>query len=291
MARPQKAGVEYFPLDVENDDKLDLVEAEFGLTGFAVVVKLYQRIYKLGYYCEWNDEVALLFGKRLGLGGSAVSEIVSAAIRRSLFDKVIYDSYGVLTSKGIQKRYFEIVARRKNVEVEQRYLLIPHTLVPDNVRIMYAETPVNDNIEHAGTPVNACKSTQRKVKESKGKYTVTTVGADDDLNPFGDRSTARPSFNTPEAYAAKMLTGFNSDKARGELVSYLEDLDADVVRHAIDIAYEGGHGNWRYAKGILERYLTDGTTTLPTVLAAEERFKASKQQPTAAPQPKVKFFD
>ena len=83
MPRPQKAGVEYFPLDVENDDKLDLIEAEFGLTGFAVIVKLYQRIYKLGYYCEWDDEVALLFGKRLGTGGKAVSEIVSAAIRRS----------------------------------------------------------------------------------------------------------------------------------------------------------------------------------------------------------------
>ena len=52
MPRPQKAGVEYFPLDVENDDKLALIEADFGLTGFAVIVKLYQRIYKLGYYCE-----------------------------------------------------------------------------------------------------------------------------------------------------------------------------------------------------------------------------------------------
>ena len=106
MPRPQKAGVEYFPLDVENDDKLDLIEAEFGLTGFAVIVKLYQRIYKLGYYCEWNDEVALLFGKRLGTGGKAVSEIVSAAIRRKLFDEEIYRTYGVSTRRGIQKRYF-----------------------------------------------------------------------------------------------------------------------------------------------------------------------------------------
>lgn len=291
MARPQKAGVEYFPLDVENDDKLDLVEAEFGLTGFAVVVKLYQRIYKLGYYCEWNDEVALLFGKRLGLGGSAVSEIVSAAIRRSLFDKGIYDSYGVLTSKGIQKRYFEIVARRKNVEVEQRYLLIPHTLVPDNVRIVYTETPVNDDIMCAETPVNACRSTQSKGKESKVKYTPTTVGTEPDLNPFGDSGDIRPSFNTPEAYAANHIVGFNSDKARCELVSFLEDLDADVVRHAIDIAYESGRGNWRYTKGILERYLSEQTTTLPAVLEAEARFKASKQQPDSPPRPKVKFFD
>ena len=177
MPRPQKAGVEYFPLDVENDDKLDLIEAEFGLTGFAVIVKLYQRIYKLGYYCEWNDEVALLFGKRLGTGGKAVSEIVSAAIRRKLFDEEIYRKYGVLTSRGIQKRYFEIVARRKNVEVEQRYLLVSRDLIPVNVNIMYAETPVNVNTMQTETPENAYRSTQSKVKESKVKESKVNVCA------------------------------------------------------------------------------------------------------------------
>lgn len=35
-----KSGIDYFPLDVSLDDKFELIEAEFGLTGFAVVVKL-----------------------------------------------------------------------------------------------------------------------------------------------------------------------------------------------------------------------------------------------------------
>ena len=64
-----KSGLEFFPLDCEIDDKLELIEAEFGITGFGVVVKLWQRIYgRQGYYIEWTNEVALLFSKQIGAG-------------------------------------------------------------------------------------------------------------------------------------------------------------------------------------------------------------------------------
>jgi hypothetical protein len=120
-----KDGVDYFPLDVMLDEKFDLIEAEFGLIGFAVVVKLYQRVYARGYYCEWTKEVALLFGRSVGLnragsGGNAVSEIVKAAVRRGIFDKDMFEKYHILTSRGIQKRYFEAVSRRKCVKVPKR---------------------------------------------------------------------------------------------------------------------------------------------------------------------------
>ena len=36
-------GIPYFPLDVHLEDNIALIEAEFGLTGFAVIVKLYQK--------------------------------------------------------------------------------------------------------------------------------------------------------------------------------------------------------------------------------------------------------
>ena len=130
-----KSGIDYFPLDVTLDEKFELIEAEFGLTGFGVVVKLLQRIYGgQGYYVEWTNEVALLFAKRIGLGGSVVSEIVEASIKRGIFDKDLFDKYHVLTSEGIQKRYFEAVSRRKKVEVEKAYLLLRNTQVFKNAR-------------------------------------------------------------------------------------------------------------------------------------------------------------
>ena len=43
--RPTKAGLDYFELDCHMEEKVRLIQAEFGLKGFAVLVKLYQKIY------------------------------------------------------------------------------------------------------------------------------------------------------------------------------------------------------------------------------------------------------
>ena len=169
MARPMKDGVEYFPLDVSLDEKFELIEAEFGLTGFAVVVKLYQRIYQHGYYCEWTNEVALLFGHRIGLGSNVVSEIVNASIRRGIFDESMFDKYHILTSRGIQERYFEAVIRRKCVKVKKAYLLVNVTQILNEDNILW----VNDNIN----PVNASNNFQSRVKESRVKKSKEDMGA------------------------------------------------------------------------------------------------------------------
>ena len=158
-------GINYFPLDVHLDDAFELIEAEFGLTGFAIIVKLYQKIYSLGYYCEWTKDVALLFSKKEGC--SAVSEIVSAAIRRGIFDKKLYEKYQILTSAGIQKRYFEIVSRRKKVDVKTEYLLIDVTHFSKNVNIL------GKNVNIFDENVNIFQ--QRKEKERKGKKIKESV--------------------------------------------------------------------------------------------------------------------
>lgn len=287
MPRPQKAGVEYFPLDVENDDKLDLIEAEFGLTGFAVIVKLYQRIYKLGYYCEWNDEVALLFGKRLGTGGKAVSEIVSAAIRRKLFDEEIYRKYGVLTSRGIQKRYFEIVARRKNVEVEQRYLLVSRDLIPVNVNIMYAETPVNVNTMQAETTENAYKSTQSKVKESKVKESKVLLH-ERPLAAAAVETDQRPDFNTIEAYASGNLR-YLSPGNMEELASFAEDFPADMLRYAVDLAVGAGKPAWNYVRGILRSWQSKGFKTIGDARNEERPAQTYRSSYPAIPNPALQY--
>ena len=287
MPRPQKAGIEYFPLDVENDDKLDLIEAEFGLTGFAVIVKLYQRIYKLGYYCEWNDEVALLFGKRLGTGGKAVSEIVSAAIRRKLFDEEIYRKYGVLTSRGIQKRYFEIVARRKNVEVEQRYLLVSRDLIPVNVNIMYAETPVNVNTMQTETPENAYRSTQSKVKESKVKESKVLLH-ERPLAAAAVETDQRPDFNTIEAYASGNLR-YLSPGNMEELASFAEDFPADMLRYAVDLAVGAGKPTWNYVRGILRSWQSKGFKTIGDARNEERPAQTARSPYSAKPNPALQY--
>ena len=43
-------------MDVEMDDKVELIEAKHGITGFGVLVKLYQKIYKEGYFINVTEE-------------------------------------------------------------------------------------------------------------------------------------------------------------------------------------------------------------------------------------------
>lgn len=155
-----KSGLDFFPLDVALDRKFELIEAEYGLTGFGVVVHLLQEIYgKEGYYIEWTEEVALLFARRIGLGGSVVSEIIEASIRRGMFDKEIYDKYRCLTSRGIQKRYFEAVSRRKNLEVDFNILLVECAQICPNVNISRRNVNILSR--------NADIARQRKVEESR----------------------------------------------------------------------------------------------------------------------------
>ena len=163
-----KSGIDYFPLDVTLNAKFELIEAEFGLTGFGVVVHLLQEIYgKAGYYIEWTEEVALLFARKVGLGGSVVSEIIEASIRRGMFDKEKYDKYHVLTSKGIQERYFEAVSRRKTLEVDYNILLVDVAQILPNVYISAKNVNIfskNADIERQS------KVEKRRVEKSKEEY-------------------------------------------------------------------------------------------------------------------------
>ena len=242
MPRPIKNGVDYFPLDVHLDEKFELIEAEFGLTGFAVVVKLLQRIYgQDGYYCEWNDEVALLFGKRIGLGGSAVSEIVSASIRRGLFDQTLYDRYQILTSAGIQKRYFEAVARRKVVNVEAAYLLVEVTQVPENVHINRVNVDIN--------PENVCNNPQTQENKTKGKKIKEKN--DDNARDGGLM-----------AYITNNLTHMSAGNMEELREMMADGMTDELVRYAVDIACGRNIRTWAYVRGILDRWICGEIHTL-----------------------------
>lgn len=194
-----KSGIDYLPLDVNLDEKWDLIEAEFGLTGFGVIVRLLQEIYgKAGYYIEWTTEVALLFARKVGLGGSVVSEIVEAAIRRGMFDKEKYDKYRVLTSRGIQKRYFEAVSRRKVLEVDVNILLVNVAQICPNVDIRAKNVNISSE--------NADISKQSKVKNSKVKNSK-----EEESNSAHSRFTP-PTVDDVSAYCRERKNGIDPQR-------------------------------------------------------------------------------
>lgn len=170
MARPIKEGLDYFTLDCCMNDKIKLIEAEFGIKGFAIIVKLYQKIYmERGYYCEWNDDIALLFIANMG-GNSGVSKnlidiIISASIRRGIFSKQLYDQFGILTSRRIQEQYFEAVSRRERVKVKKEYLLVE--VGKNFVSVDNNSINVNRNEENVS---NNSQSREEKSKEDNNVH-------------------------------------------------------------------------------------------------------------------------
>lgn len=168
MARPIKEGLDYFPLNVVLNSKFEIIEARFGIKGFAVIVKLFQHIYGTkGYYCEWDEDVLFVFAKRIGVGANSVSEILDTSLKKGMFNKDMYEKYSILTSEGIQQRYVE--AKRGGYErICKKYLLISVPKTEENG----LETGVNAT----KTDVNVTASTQRKenkIKENKIKQNKT----------------------------------------------------------------------------------------------------------------------
>ena len=246
-----KSGLEYFPLDVVLDDKFELIEAEFGLTGCAVIVKLFQKIYGgQGYYCEWTNEVALLFAKRIGLGGSVVSEIVAASIKRGICSQELYDKYNILTSPGIQERYFEAVIRRKKVEVKKEYLLIKHTQNFKNVVI----SSENVNIFQK----NADISKQSKVEESKVKESKVEEG------------------KTAVADFYEQNIGILSRTISSDIDFYLSNgFEPELIIACIKKSVDNNKRTWGYAKAIINSLSNQGIKTVKDWNAKD---KFSKKQ-------------
>lgn len=171
MGRHIKEGLSYFPLDVDffEDEKVQFISARFGVKGDGILARILCRIYRQGYALSWDEDVALLFARSVGdinaLG--LVKDVVGECLKRGFFDEAIFKRFGLLTSKGIQKRYTRICldSKRKNWEIPSKF---------DLLRSESAFTPE----EIKKTPE---ESTQSKVKKSKVKNSSR-----------GDESPAHP---------------------------------------------------------------------------------------------------
>ena len=115
MARPKKIGLEYFPLDCQMDDKVEMLEAEHGLVGFAVYLKLLQHIYQTE---NGELDMSIVFrwktlGKQLDMPVETLQAHVETMFMVGLFDRDAFAERQVLTSNGIQKRRVKVAGLRE----------------------------------------------------------------------------------------------------------------------------------------------------------------------------------
>jgi len=216
MGRPTKTGLDYFPLDVVMDDCIELIETEHGLAGFSIVIKLWQKIYKNGYYLDWSEDVARLFAHRINAELTLINSVINSCFYRNIFNESLYKSHNVLTSAGIQKRYIIacLASKRKSISVRSDLCLLPTELTQYITEF---------------TPFPPVVSAQSKVKETKVKEnnmrtelcaTQTPKESDISISP-DDHKSKEDKVGSVQPYSFSEFWEFydkKKDKQRAEKV-------------------------------------------------------------------------
>ena len=141
MARPNKEGLDYFPFDVDffSDEKIGSISGEFGIKGEITAIKLLCAIYRNGYFILWNDALKMSLLRGLpGISLELLEQIVTRLVRWGFFEQTLFSTVSVLTSKGIQERYFKAIKRRKDSS-NYPYLLVN----VDNNKVNVSNNDIN----------------------------------------------------------------------------------------------------------------------------------------------------
>ena len=252
MARPLKQGLDYFPLDTDflQDIKVRRLIRACGSSAIPMLIGLLVNIYRGdGYYLRWDSDMTFLISDEVGISEGAAQEFINKAVQVGFFDKKLYEEKSILTSAGIQRRFFEITERRKSVFYDDTLLLIDVNEYTNLVNVNNNSINVNNNsINVNNNPVNVYHNQQSKVKESKGK----------------ERKEERKNNSFPSS-AGKIMELYgdnihpvNSAIERDKLVALIEDHGESFVQKAIERAVMRNKRSLAYITGILSRWETNG---------------------------------
>ncbi len=196
-----KIGLDYFPMDTITDDKIDLIQSKYGLIGFGFIVKLLSKIYHIGYYYRFGELEKALLSAKLNINTDVIDNIMTDCFVFNFLNKPIFDKYKIITSHGIQKRYFEAIKRRKQIYIIDEILLVNLNdyISTQNVNIIKVNVNINDD--------NVDTLRQSKLKETKVDKTILPE------KEFSDQSLKFVEwFNKliPERYKPKNLKQVNN---------------------------------------------------------------------------------
>lgn len=212
MARPTRQGIDYFPydIDLDQDDKLGMIIAEFGVKGELLFTKLCGWIYKNnGYYTEWDEDVQLRFLRRYNYCGfslSFIQEVVPRFIKWGLFEKTVFDAFQIITSSRIQKTWLDASRKRIDRQIDNRIWLLQ----------------VNDAGIPEETPITSGSYSQSKVKKKKVKK----------KNDCGSGEAAPPPQQTLEEKQKAMIVR-QAEFYKG-LIPFVDQYGKEMIRAFYD---------------------------------------------------------
>ena len=272
MARPQKAGLEYFPLDVDidSDERVEFILAKHGFQAFGILIKLLMEIYRQGYYIAWTERQRYVFAKRVNVDSMYTETVVSAYINEGIFDKNLFDQYGILTSHGVQARYLQASGRRVTVEMIEQFCLLDTKELPKQPKISFIDVSACKNPSFCIRNVNGNPSkrniTLAEMPQSKVKESISSC-CSSPYNPPEEEKQPKEETEPAEKddAAARVFDLFqnNIHPITGQIeTDTLTDLLDRYGEHWLieaikETAMNNGH-SVKYIKSILEAWERNG---------------------------------
>ena len=230
MGRPIKQGIDYFPLDVGffSDVKIRKIARACGPNAASIIICLLCNIYRdNGYYILWDEDLPFFFFFHVGVAEGCVKEVLTKAIQVGFFDVDKYSAYGILTSAGIQKRFIDITRQRKEIEINNDFLLDISGKGVNHVK---------NSINHVKNSINTIDNRQRKVKESK----VKGNNIPPDIPPCGEPAAEAKGWRDDfEVYKSDLNEAFNKILADRDFIENRQKYHPNVdIRLSLRKAYE-----------------------------------------------------
>ena len=253
MGRLPKKGIDYAGWSVcmfDNDTKMDKLLDAHGWCGFGIYFYLCQRAYgSEGYFYRWGYDDCASTSRKMGggIGSGTVRETVGYCLQIGLFDQGLFDRWGILTSRGIQRRYWEVVKAR-----DVRTVISDYWLLQDEECKGLIKLPLNVHLSerNAGFQGGKADSPERNndfnsLKESKEKKSKEKEIPR--ANRFEDFYSAYPNKQrrhlAEKAYCDLILSGTVRE----------EDLVLAAQNYADHVQDSGGGGRMYLPNNFLEK--------------------------------------
>ena len=195
----------------ENEPKIDKLLAAQGWVGFGIYFYLCQRAYgSEGYYYRWSYDDVATTARKMGCGirSETVRQTVALCFQIGLFDKRLFEEFKVLTSRGIQKKYWLVASERTDRSVIDELWLLNDDECRGCLKVTLKSDSQPENDHSTPSTSNVQPLKKSKVKDSK--YTTTTADAKS-LIEFVEETFGRPINSTEMEKIIEMQKAYTED--------------------------------------------------------------------------------
>jgi hypothetical protein len=216
MPRPKKKGFEYFPLDTDlfSNRKVKNLRRAHGAVGILTYINLMCKVYKKGYFFEFNDIDELcndiaeeITNTQVERTARAVAETINYLVGRGILSEGLFER-GIISGEALQEQYvISAYKAKRKIEMDE-HCLVDVLAVVRKIRVSSEETTLNSE----EMTVNSEFGTQSKVKYNN--TTTTFIFSAREREENVEKSVEKPSFDIILQYMYDIGAGNPEDETR-----------------------------------------------------------------------------